>query len=82
MKGRIDKHGNLVIVRGGEEVHQICRPGNGGLSSCLPHCRHDCSLFGEPEWEMDEGIPTGRTLLQICKRTLTFDEFVDERGRK
>jgi hypothetical protein len=26
--------------------------------------------------------PTGRTKLQICKRTLTFDEFTDEREVK
>ena len=88
MKGKIDKHGNLIIVRAGEEVYQICRPGHGGFSDYLPHCRNDCPAFGEPAAERrrvaaisTQEVNTGRTLLKLCAEvgTLTFDEFEDER---
>ena len=45
MKGKIDRHGQLWIVRAGEWVLQRCKP-SGDLT-----CRHDCPRFGEPEAE-------------------------------
>jgi hypothetical protein len=57
-------------------------------------CGDKCPLFFEPEEEVKEiqqqpsGYPkkpifqkTGRTILTLCHRTHTFDEFTDMRGK-
>ena len=95
MKGKINKMGCLRIDRAGKSTPQWC-PRTGGDDQ--PTCGDWCPLFGEPEAELELNecpvdnsgtaqissyySATGRTLLQLCKRTLTFDEFEDERGKQ
>lgn len=44
-------------------------------------CGDWCVLFGEPmQHENGYGFPKWE--LEICEKTLTFDEFVDERGKE
>ena len=55
-------------------------------------CSDKCPLFSEPEEEVKEVASTyyyskpsfhktGRTILTLCHRTHTFDEFTDMRGK-
>ena len=81
-EGKIDKKGDLWILRGKKLKRMDCR-GSGVLTrgfllksfKVLTCCDH-CSLFGEPE-----PYPESRTTLEICRgRILAFDKFTDERG--
>ena len=78
MKGKINGFGYLQIERGGS--HEI--PG-GRLQGCpfgtgSESCGDWCPLFGEPEPYC--GNEQAIVVLEICKKKLVFDEFVDERG--
>ncbi len=79
MIGKIDKKGMLHIDRAGIMIVMNC-----ALNDDI-YCSHQCPLFGEPEPEEsfdeqeNEYQPTGGTSLSLCKKTLVFDSFVDER---
>ena len=87
MKGKIVKTGFLDIYRGGVPKDQFCI--HRKAEEDVPWCGDWCPQFSEPEKETvyvlnfgTEGNfkETGKTLLTICQgRTLTFDEFEDER---
>ncbi len=80
MKGKIDKEGLLLIERVGIYEKQGC-----------PYkrswCGDMCPLFGEPFTmiicgcgpSVDEIVEKQRWRLELCKKTLAFDEFEDER---
>lgn len=68
MNGKIDKSGSLLIGRSGKMVTQQCPFGP-------LFCGDWCSLFGEPDKNTD-----AYTYLCLCKTTLEFDTFTDERG--
>jgi len=93
MKGKINMYGFLAVERAGSMNKQGC-PHGSGAENCGDWCplfgepeaetKLAHAMLGQQEGsciiqvgEMSE--PTGRTLLQLCKRTLTFDEFKDER---
>ena len=69
MKGKIDKDGYPYIERAGKMKRQDCanRP---------VYCGDWCPLFGEPE-----RVPNTVEMMSIdlCKVTLNFTDFTDER---
>jgi len=81
-KGVINGQGHLIIFRGGRRgwVNVRCylteKEGH-KENSDFPRCGDECSLFGNPDQ-----LPTGKTLLSLCKKTWVFDEFNDERVEK
>lgn len=74
MKGKIDKGGFLYIERAGEYVKQFC-PFSAGSYDCC----HWCALFGEPDITDPNGNQYNIITLELCKKTLYFNEFTDER---
>ena len=74
MKGKIDKGGFLYIERAGKYIKQFC-PFSAGSYDCC----HWCALFGEPWGDRQEGE---EIKLELCKKTLHFSEFIDERKVK
>jgi len=78
MKGKIDKRGYLWILRDiyyKEEMCPIRTPANKITFTCGDWC----ALFGEPELVINEEKHTKLWQLNLCHRTLIFDEFTDER---
>jgi len=73
MKGKIDKDGNLWIERAGKMRNMSCPYAEGDSHVTSRSCGHWCALFGEPE-----EYP-GCIHLALCKKTLEFTEFTDER---
>ena len=71
MKGKINEFGNLSIERAGQLKLQLCPDGYGAA------CGDWCPLFHEPEHYQTKNQWT----LDLCKTTLLFDEFVDERKK-
>ena len=84
MKGKIDKGGSLCIYRGKRHgyVTQECRPYGRvtGQTFSYCSCNHNCSMFGEP---YNAHVKLGKASigLALCKRTLYFDELIDEREK-
>ena len=86
MKGKIDKDGNLLIERGGFLGTASCPFAVWTISQNAPiqhsnefmPCGHWCSLFGEPFSKINHAGAE----LSLCKRTLYFDTFKDERGQE
>jgi hypothetical protein len=81
MNGKIDKEGVLKIQRGKSYKGAICVNGpKTDLDRCA-FCRDSCSHFGEPKTlgEPIKFICGTITELQLCQRTLVFDELLDER---
>ena len=74
----IDNVGMLAIERGGEMKSQWCPFHNEGEEPTL-ECGDWCPLFGEPVLPFS-GEATVE--LDICKKTLPFDEFTDEREKE
>ena len=77
MEGKIDEKGNLYIVRTTDEVFtQTCcietmfRTDVEGKPS---HCGEHCPMFGEPI------IQEGCFKLELCKKTISFNKFTDDR---
>ena len=68
MKGIINEDGVLVICRKEKWVKQLC-PFIAGQF----YCGEWCPFFSEPE-EKD-----GKVYLELCRKTLIFDEFKDRR---
>ena len=95
-KGKITSMGWLYIQRGGKHKLQYCPFALDESDGSHCRCGDWCPLFGEPreeerEVDMDNSqlglynpavthVVTGRTELCLCKKTLVFDEFVDERA--
>jgi len=74
MKGKIDKDGFLWIERKGEWTKQFCP----FVGDCNDWCGQWCPLFGEPFSKINHAGAE----LSLCKRTLYFDTFKDERGQE
>ena len=86
MKGKIDKGGALWIERCGKIMIQFCPYGKYG-----DHCGHQCPLFSDPREDSGEDIllnalrdvyklkPLKFIRIELCQKTLIFDEFIDER---
>lgn len=77
MKGKIDINGWLRIERGGKEKLQECPYTQktfqvNNLTMREP-CGDWCPLFGEPFKSF------GKTTIELCRITLQFDDFTDER---
>lgn len=76
MNGKIDKDGYLYIVRGNKLSIAGCpfvlTP------TCHVKCGDWCALFGEPERNYDCKKNYFHRL-ELCKKTLIFKEFIDER---
>lgn len=78
MKGKIDADGCLHIERAGEMREQACPFGD-----CDATCSHWCPLFAEPCPADGERVGDGRkTVLELCRMALVFDELTDERGKE
>jgi len=92
MKGKINSNGFLYIYRKDFYKIQYCpyscnqninyedwRP----LYNCNQniYCGDWCPLFGEPE-KCKIGLKEYWKLEICCKKTLIFDELIDERGEK
>ena len=73
MDGMIDRDGRLCIIRRGIYRGSKCKLGAGDQAGRYGDCEDECSLFGEPK------ISVLGTKLQLCKRTLVFENFKDER---
>jgi len=82
MKGRINREGRLVFVRGGNAHTTLC-PFQPSLD--VP-CGIWCALFGDPKvskfFDPNKNAETVTTTLSLCHKTLKFDEFKDEREGK
>ncbi len=68
MKGKIDRDGRLLLARPNTLNNMSC-------PKKFEACWDKCALFGEPG--RDE--KTGWTWLTLCHKSLSFDEFTDER---
>ncbi len=83
MNGKIIKSGTLFIERDGKLKSQGCP------TKADSDCGDWCALFGEPtisKWiggpdpnEKDRELNPKHWNLQLCRRTLYFDELIDER---
>jgi len=75
MKGKIDKHGNLWVLRGEEQKPQYCYEDRA--------CGDSCPKFGEPYNSHiinDAGVRIDGIALRLCERDLLFfTELGDER---
>ena len=75
MNGKLNENGLLLVERKGEYVTQLCPytsfRHDGGWSAM--GCGHWCPLFGEPFKSF------GKTTIELCRVTLQFDQFADER---
>jgi len=83
MEGKINKDGNLEIVKGGKMKPQFCPFMNGRCGDCCPHFRDpesgDLNFGGPPPPVKDSKI----VRIRICHDTiLHFDKLEDERVRK
>ena len=72
MNGKINTNGNLCIGRAGIMAVQYCPFTNGEPEFCGDWC----PLFGEP---VATSMIQDRFDLELCHRTLNFEEFTDER---
>jgi hypothetical protein len=94
MKGMITSTGKLAIERRSGMRAQGCPMGdhNAHPGYGYTRCGDWCPLFGEPQqvpvYKMkfmdivvDDSKPM-QTEIELCKRTLTFTEFSDEREGK
>jgi hypothetical protein len=81
MEGKINKEGQLEIIKGGQILLQFC-------PFTKDFCSEDCALFGEPVPELGSYYDknndvdykeTGKIELELCHKTLIFDKFTDER---
>lgn len=71
MKGKITKSGYLVIMRRDTVIHCTCPYAADTAGLCGDYCQ----FFGDPERSF-----AGREVkLQLCHRTLEFEELEDER---
>jgi len=68
MKGKIVGTGQLVIKRKNQYIGCLC-------PDTKTVCDHRCPLFGEPEKQFAGKLVT----LNLCHKTLEFEEFEDER---
>jgi len=75
MKGKIDSNGLLYIYR--ENFYKIQYCPYGYNQSVF--CGDWCPLFGEPE-KCKIGLKEYWKIEICCKKTLIFDELIDERG--
>lgn len=83
MKGRIDKNGRLEILRAGRYEVAYCpyTPDKFLITNYVQtgharFCGNWCALFGEPRQT------TQGTELELCSKTLVWEEFTDERQHK
>jgi len=89
MKGKIYKDGNLLIWRGNKYAEMFCplipqyitfqKDTKIKSKIAVLTCGDWCPLFGEPELVINEEKHTKLWQLNLCHRTLIFDEFTDER---
>jgi hypothetical protein len=77
MKGLIDKEGYLFLYRNKKLIRQYCNFTH-GIS-----CGHNCSLFGEPEERIQIELKEKKikTKLELCIKTIYFEDFNDERNK-
>jgi hypothetical protein len=75
MKGKIDKGGWLFIERAGKLKDQFC-PYLHWEPSGPAGCGDWCPLF-----DILESYPDGNVFVKLCRTTLTFAAFSDERPR-
>lgn len=94
MKGKISAEGGLLIKRGEKYESQLCPFAHTNLSDevdgQLMYCGDWCPLFGEPEYQVNseyyyESLEARKNVpksakLNLCKKELHFEDFVDERG--
>lgn len=67
LNGKIDEDGNLIIIRGSEEIEVECKDAR------RKYCNHRCALFGLRR-------SSGDTYqLDLCDKVLLFDDLEDER---
>lgn len=93
MKGRINS-GHTLIINDKRRLCPFAIAGShiGQASTVeLRFCGDWCALFGEPEPQTGtvydptnmmtllKSEETGKVELSLCKKTLVFDEFIDER---
>ncbi|NLX81331.1 MAG: hypothetical protein GXZ03_07205 [Proteiniphilum sp.] len=93
MKGKIDGNGQLLIKRGEKYEIQLCPFAHIHMSDeidgQLMYCGDWCPLFGEPEYQVNseyyyESLEARKNVpksakLNLCKKELHFEDFVDER---
>ena len=89
MKGNIDEKGRLWVDRAGVMKMQQCP--HVSLAQERAYCSDCCPLFGEPRDESGEDIllnalreackmsPISFTRIELCHKTLIFDQLTDER---
>jgi hypothetical protein len=92
MKGKIKSDGTLRLYRPSWSKDAMCPFATDFQDSAnYPTCGDWCPLFGEPVVEKTGyAIPgggidyrhDGKFKLELCKKTLYFDEFIDERIKK
>jgi hypothetical protein len=77
MKAKLDHYGLLLIERNGEMKEQFCPNSTSG------RCGGWCPLFGEPKQPEFLENPSDKTiLLDLCCKTLVFDEFEINKRRE
>lgn len=89
MNGKITKYGELYIIKeNGEIIGKTCpfsrngtyRYENGEEIDRTTSCGDWCSLFEEPTATYNNSGKKDITVtLKLCKKTLEFKEFTDER---
>jgi len=84
MKAKINKSGFLEIKRKGKYKLQFCPfTFSSDFSAENRVCGDWCPLFGEPEsillFDSIEGKTKQVWQLQLCHKTLQFEEIIDER---
>lgn len=77
MKGKINKNGCLILMRGKsqKEKETFC-----GFRPRYGTCNDECPLFNEPEYD-SKSYEEEIVILKLCFKTLLFSkkDFVDER---
>ena len=79
MNGKLNNKGLLEIYRAPYRAHQGCACPFNTTTMLHNLCGDWCALFGEPELVINEEKHTKRWQLNLCHRTLIFDEFTDKR---
>ena len=73
MNGKINKNGELCIKRAEKSTKQSCP-----LCTDNSSCGDWCALFSEPKHYRENDEIIGTTL-ELCRKELFFEIFVDER---
>lgn len=74
MQGKLNKSGNLEILRGHVYRHQYCFMTTGD-----DFCGGWCPCFSEPFKEIIGSTLEHMTVINFCRGRLEFNIFIDER---